>query len=195
LTDYVKETAMTRSLHPSRRTGLRLLTAATALVLAASAAPALAGAGQAQNLFTSLYVTEASGVVSASWIASPVLPAYRVAHATPHNFVPVVSFNCTLLYGYGVSTGFSVSSSVTTPTCSFWGVDTTKVWGVEVEAISSLGGDFGPPAIGFGQAEVPVTTTTVTHRVPHTIVCERGTRVKFVRGLNPKCPAHWHRIG
>ena len=108
-----------------------------------------------------------TGTISASWLGVP----------------GAISYTCTLMYGFGNPSQFSVTSPSTN--CSFPGLSPITPYGIEVVA-NGMGGSSLP---AFAFASAPSTTTTVKH----TIVCVRGTKVKRVTAYNPRCPAGWHQ--
>jgi len=140
-------------------------------------------------------VSESPGVVTASWFATAYYPIYRVAHAASHHLSAhtnsAVYFTCTLLLGFNNVSSFT--QSTTQHTCSFYNLDTSLVWGVEVQEVFVDGGALGPAQTAWGQA-IPAGAAgrSATTR---SIVCKRGARIFAVTGVSPVCPAHSHRVG
>ncbi len=85
-------------------------------------------------------------------------------------------FLCTLLYGYGNPSTFTVHTTATQ--CSFYFLDPTTVYGVSV-----AGGNGAGPA-----------STVFANPVPVTITCRRGPHVRHLTGLNPRCPGGWRLV-
>ena len=117
-----------------------------------------------------LVVSETQGVITGSW--------YGPSGS---------SYTCTLMYGYNDPS--SVTTTVTTPSCTFEGLDTTMAYGIEVAATNS----YGASAVAFGTA-VPAVVKAPPAK--HTIVCKknRSTALKTVTAVHPTCPAGWHRV-
>ena len=89
------------------------------------------------------------------------------------------SYTCTLLYGLGVPSTFT--TIVRVPTCSFYGLTPSVDYGVQVVANSSSGSS--SPTGAF-----PQQSSTV-------IRCADGRASVSVRAWDPRCPAHFHRVG
>ncbi len=186
------------------RQGARRVGAAMAVTVALGvAAPTLAGA-TGVGVYN-LRVTEASGVVSASW-AGGFVPTYRVEHATARPVSGVhraargqegdYYFTCTLLLGYTNQSSFT--QTTTGHSCSFYGLDTSKAWGVAVQEFY-YNVELGYLPVGPTQEAVaavaPMGATGNAPRTPYSIVCKRGTQIFAVTGVSPHCPAHSHRVG
>ncbi len=85
-------------------------------------------------------------------------------------------YQCTLLYGYGDPSTFTVRTSSTS--CSFYYLDPATSYGVSVAG----SGGTGPSSSVFAG---PVRST---------ITCRRGAHVRHITGVNPRCPAGWRLV-
>ena len=90
-----------------------------------------------------------------------------------------ISYTCTLLYGFGGPSSFT--TIVRTPTCSFYGLTPSTNFGISVVANYASGSS--SPVGAF-----PLQAPTI-------ITCVRGHSKVHVRAWNPRCPAHYHRVG
>jgi hypothetical protein len=175
----------------SARWGSRVAPALAALALVAGvgALPSAPASAVSSVGVTGLIVTEASGVVTASWSGGivPVLRHPRSTHDSPRG--AYTYFTCSLLYGWGTPT--TATQTTSGHQCSFYNLDTSRSWGVEVEAYFSEGEAFGSPQVAFGQ---PVASPASAKPVIRTIVCKRGSSLRAVSGVHPHCPAHYHRV-
>ncbi len=124
-----------------------------------------------------LVVTSADGTLSATWSMVTGASGYE----------------CTLMFGYGQPSSFTVST--TTPTCSFTGLG-SAVYGVSVSALE--GQSASSAVVGFANSVPTSTTTTTTVPVAthHTIICQKGHSATFKRvsGAHPHCPSGFHRV-
>ena len=148
--------------------GLYVLDLATNSVYLVNGAP---------SAVTNLQPTRTSTSITVSWTPS--------AGAT--------SYTCTLMTGFNAPTTFKVYS--TSPQCTFNGLDPSTSYGVQV--IANGGSAGSSPVISFANVPAAPTTTTTTVHHPaaqkHTITCVKGTVVKHVRAINPRCPAGYKK--
>ena len=147
--------------------GLYVLDLATNSVYLINGAPSAA---------TNVQTSRTSGSITVSWTPS--------SGAT--------SYTCTLMTGFNVPTSFKVYS--TSPQCVFNGLDPSTPYGVQV--VVNGGSTNSSPVIGFANIPpVPTTTTTVHHLIPakRTITCVKGSLVKHIRAVNPRCPVGYQR--
>ncbi len=124
---------------------------------------------------TNLDVVQIGSTLSASWT--------RSAGAT--------SYTCTLMFGFMTPSNFT--STTTSPTCSFTGLNATTPYGVAVVANGPDGESASVTSFG---TLMPTTTTTIHAKprpVVRTIVCVRAKKVKRVRGIHPRCPAGYKK--
>lgn len=126
-----------------------------------------------------VYVARSGSTLNATWNPAP----------------GATSYTCTLMFGFASPSTFS--QSVATPSCTFYGLG-TSVYGVSV--VANYVGGTSAASVGFAYAAPTTTSTTsTTTSVPappakKTIVCRKGTSVKRVTALNPRCPAGYTKI-
>ena len=84
-------------------------------------------------------------------------------------------YTCTLLYGFGAPSTFTVRTS--SSNCTFYGLDPATSFGVRVTSYQ------GASATIFSN---PVRTT---------ITCVRSGHIRHVSGFDPRCPSGWHQRG
>ena len=163
--------------------------------MTASVVPTLsASAGSDSQPLTSLTVSEANGTVTATWTGALYLPESRTPMARPNvQSSYQVGYTCTLLYGYGVSTAFTVQTSANM--CSFSGLNPAKEYGVQVQSTFFQNGvptiSSYPISAFPSNFVVPTSVTTAKHPRPlkHAIACVKGASVKWIAAVHPVCPA------
>ena len=121
---------------------------------------------------TGLLVNETAGSVAASW--------YALSNAN--------GYECTLLYGFGISSAFS--EKVTSDGCTFAGLSPLVVYGVQVAAIDSSGvvSTTNGSAFPYSYSLPSVTTTTVAESM---VSCTRGKIVRLFTRPGGVCPLGW----
>lgn len=134
-------------------------------------------------------VVVVNGVLYVGSYDSNQIYAYRLGtHATPVTNLSVkvvggnlvatwsgsatTSYTCTLLYGFGAPTSFTVTSR--TNSCVFYNVGNTAL-GVRVVASGANGN----------------TTSVSAFATTTTIKCVHGRTVRYVTAYSPRCPAHF----
>ncbi len=85
---------------------------------------------------------------------------------------------CTLMYGFGTLSTFTVHT--TSPSCTFNGLALGASYGVQV--ISYIGTAASSPSTGFS---TPASFT---------ITCKKGKVTHKVTGTNPRCPVGYHTV-
>ena len=88
------------------------------------------------------------------------------------------SYLCTLLYGFGTLSTFTITT--TSPTCTFSGLALGVSYGVQVVAYN--GSAASSPSRGFS---TPASFT---------ITCKKGKLTHKVTGTNPRCPVGYHAV-
>lgn len=133
------------------------------------------GLAKPQNLgvtsSNALFGGSLSQMLAASWAPVPGATGYL----------------CTLMYGFNTPTSFTTTS--TTTSCYFQGLDLKTEYGISVAATN--GGAIGPSAVAFA-APTPVPPSSKVHR----IVCQKNysQRKRVITRVNPRCPSGWHRV-
>ena len=89
----------------------------------------------------------------------------------------VMSYTCTLLYGFNNPSNFTIKTP--TPNCTFSGLDKSTVYGIQVTA--NNGYYSSSPTSGFA----PLAKWTIT--------CVKGKSTKMVTAVNPRCPFGYHQ--
>jgi hypothetical protein len=139
------------------------------------------------NLFaTQIYVgnviTLAAQTAGPSVLASEVSTHSGTSLSATWTGAPgATSFTCTLLYGFDAPSTFTATT--TGHSCTFSGLDPHALYGVRVVA-------HYPDGTTSGSTIFANSIQVLNSR----IVCARGTSHRVVVGLNPRCPAGWHRL-
>ena len=89
------------------------------------------------------------------------------------------SYTCTLLYGFGNLSRFTIQT--TSNNCTFTGLDRSTVYGIQVTA--NFDGYSSPPTSGFA----PLAKWSIT--------CVNRKHTKTVTAVNPTCPPGFHVKG
>ena len=143
---------------------------------------------------------EGFGFLAAAAVRPPIVAVVTADESVPSPLsqsitatwlgVPgALSYTCTLMYGFGAPSTFTV----TTPsrTCTYTGLSPTTEYGIQV--VANYSGGASAPSVGFAS---PPPLPSNPPPVKHTIVCEKNhkTTLKTVTAVHPTCPAGWHRV-
>jgi hypothetical protein len=142
-----------------------------------------AGSGEARPPLLAVVSTD---------VAVPA-PLSQTITATWNGVPGALSYTCTLMYGFGAPSSFTV----TTPsrTCSFTGLSPTNEYGISV--VANYGAVSSAPSVGFATPPPLPSSTSKPPPQKHSIVCKknRGTALRVVTAVHPRCPSGWHRVG